>query len=756
VEHRPQALIPSCTPLFARVHHHVTIVCMEYDNHPLLRILNVQQRAAVTASIGPALVLAGPGSGKTRVLTHRIAWMLSELSIAPWQILAVTFTNKAAREMVHRLGTMLGETATRAMAVGTFHATCARVLRREADQLGLSPNYLIFDTDDQLTVMKQVVADLGLDDKRYRPRSLLGAISAAKNELLLPKDYPTRTYYDEIVARAYERYQSALRKNDGLDFDDLLMETARLFQSNPQIVQSYRERFGHLLVDEFQDTNVAQYVILKQLAVEHRSLYVVADEDQSIYSWRGADYRNIVRLRQDFPELQDFLLEENYRSTQVILDGAQAIIAHNADRTPKHLFTERTGGQPIVLHEAYDEQEEADYVVREASRLLQTGYKHSDIAVMYRTNAQSRALEESFIRHNIPYRLIGATRFYSRKEIKDVLGFLRLALNPHDDVSFMRVVNVPPRGIGARTISRVAEEAQRSGGSLYQGLRALVASDNLRSRAERVLSTFAMLVHQWVELRETSGVAQLIDRILVDTDYESYTRDGSDQGESRWENVMALRSVVSESPGVSLVDFLADVALVADVDELSEEVDAVTLMTLHSAKGLEYPVVFLTGLEEGLLPHSRSMESPVEVAEERRLLYVGMTRAERRLYMTYAYRRSWRGYRDSEPSAPSRFLEDLPDKVLEESSNRRRQASRPSWASQSWRTSSPVPTPAASKPDLQYKSGQRVSHSFYGEGMVIESILEGRHEMVTVLFGNGIGVKKLLGSMAPMEPVSEH
>ncbi len=729
---------------------------MEYDNHPLLRILNVQQRAAVTASIGPALVLAGPGSGKTRVLTHRIAWMLSELSIAPWQILAVTFTNKAAREMVHRLGTMLGETATRAMAVGTFHATCARVLRREADQLGLSPNYLIFDTDDQLTVMKQVVADLGLDDKRYRPRSLLGAISAAKNELLLPKDYPTRTYYDEIVARAYERYQSALRKNDGLDFDDLLMETARLFQSNPQIVQSYRERFGHLLVDEFQDTNVAQYVILKQLAVEHRSLYVVADEDQSIYSWRGADYRNIVRLRQDFPELQDFLLEENYRSTQVILDGAQAIIAHNADRTPKHLFTERTGGQPIVLHEAYDEQEEADYVVREASRLLQTGYKHSDIAVMYRTNAQSRALEESFIRHNIPYRLIGATRFYSRKEIKDVLGFLRLALNPHDDVSFMRVVNVPPRGIGARTISRVAEEAQRSGGSLYQGLRALVASDNLRSRAERVLSTFAMLVHQWVELRETSGVAQLIDRILVDTDYESYTRDGSDQGESRWENVMALRSVVSESPGVSLVDFLADVALVADVDELSEEVDAVTLMTLHSAKGLEYPVVFLTGLEEGLLPHSRSMESPVEVAEERRLLYVGMTRAERRLYMTYAYRRSWRGYRDSEPSAPSRFLEDLPDKVLEESSNRRRQASRPSWASQSWRTSSPVPTPAASKPDLQYKSGQRVSHSFYGEGMVIESILEGRHEMVTVLFGNGIGVKKLLGSMAPMEPVSEH
>lgn len=729
---------------------------MDYDSHPLLGVLNAQQRAAVTAPVGPALVLAGPGSGKTRVLTHRIAWMLSELKIAPWHVLAVTFTNKAAREMVHRLGMMLGESATRAMAVGTFHATCARVLRREAERLGLSPNYLIFDTDDQLTVMKQVVADMGLDDKQYRPRSLLGAISAAKNELLLPKDYPVRTYYDEIVARAYAHYQEALRKNDGLDFDDLLAETARLLQTDPETVQNYRARFGHILVDEFQDTNVAQYVILKQLAVEHRSLYVVADEDQSIYSWRGADYRNILRLRQDFPEMQEFLLEENYRSTQVILDGAQAIIAHNSDRTPKHLFTERSGGPPLVLHEAYDEQEEADFVARETTRLLRTGSKHGDFAVMYRTNAQSRALEESFIRHNIPYRLIGATRFYSRKEIKDVLGFLRLALNPDDDVSFMRVVNVPPRGIGARTISRVAAEAQRTGGSLYQGLSALVGSDALRSRAERVLAAFATMVHQWVELREELSVARLIDRVIADSDYESYTRDGSDQGESRWENLLALRAVVSESPSISLTDFLTDVALVADVDELSEEIDAVTLMTLHSAKGLEYPIVFLTGLEEGLLPHSRSMESPVEVAEERRLLYVGMTRAERRLYLTYAFRRSWRGYRDSEPSAPSRFLEDLPDEVLKQPSDRQRQAARPSWAAQSWRTPSSGPSVATLKPELQYRSGQRVAHSFYGEGMVIESIMEGRHEMVTVLFGNGVGVKKLLSSMAPMEPVPEH
>ncbi len=730
------------------------MVGMELDTHPLLHMLNAQQRAAVTTSTGPVLVLAGPGSGKTRVLTHRIAWMLSEMHVSPWQVLAVTFTNKAAREMNHRLGVMLGDTSARAMMLGTFHATCARMLRREAESLGLSPNYLIFDTDDQLTVMKQVVADMGLDDKRYRPHALLNAISAAKNELILAADYPVRTYFDEIVARAYAQYQQTLRKNDGLDFDDLLMETARMLQMNPIMVQQYRDRFQHILVDEFQDTNVAQYVILKQLAAEHRSLYVVADEDQSIYSWRGADYRNIVRLREDFPELIGFLLEENYRSTQIILDGAQAIIAHNADRTPKHLFTEKKGGQPIILHEAYDEQEEADFVAEETTRLLRSGHTHSDIAVMYRTNAQSRALEESLIRNNIPYRLIGATRFYSRKEIKDVLGFVRLAHNPDDDVSFMRVVNVPPRGIGARTISAVAAVAQRAGGSLYRGLLSLIESSGQGGRAERALSTFAAMVARWVTLREELSVAELIDRVLSDTDYETFTRDGSDQGESRWENVLALRAVVAETPDVSLTDFLTDVALVADVDELSEEVDAVTLLTLHSAKGLEYPVVFLTGLEEGLLPHSRSMESATEVAEERRLLYVGMTRAERRLYLTYAFRRGWRGYRDSEPAIPSRFLEDVPDAVLKQPRDRSRQATKSSWVP-TWRAA-PKKSEAPIRVQLQYSTGQRVSHAFYGEGMVLGSELEGRQEMVTVLFGNGIGVKKLLSSMAPMEPLPQH
>jgi DNA helicase II / ATP-dependent DNA helicase PcrA len=731
---------------------------MNSETHPLLRILNAQQRAAVTVPTCPVLVLAGPGSGKTRVLTHRIAWMLSEMRISPWHVLAVTFTNRAAREMNHRLASMLGETSSRAMALGTFHAICARILRREAANIGLSPNYLIFDTDDQLSVMKQVVANMGLDDKRYRPRALLNAISTAKNELLLPADYPVRTYYDEIVARAYTQYQEALRKSDGLDFDDLLMETARLLQTNPQVLSTYRDRYQHILVDEFQDTNIAQYVILKQLALEQRSLYVVADEDQSIYSWRGADYRNILRLRDDFPELQQFLLEENYRSTQIILDGARAIIAPNPDRTPKNLYTSKSGGQPVLLHEAYDEQEEADYVSRETTRLLRSGCKHGDIAVMYRTNAQSRAIEESFMRANIPYRLIGATRFYSRKEVKDVLAFLRLAQNPDDDVNFGRVINVPPRSIGATTLGKVAAEAHRLDASLYRGLLALVQSNKVTGRTERALSAFATMLYQWSEVREDLSVARLIDRVLADTDYENYLRDGSDQGESRWENVMALRAVVAEAPTISLTDFLTDVALVADVDELSDEVEAVTLLTLHSAKGLEYPVVFLVGLEEGLLPHSRSMDSPTEIAEERRLLYVGMTRAEQRLYLTYAFRRSWRGFGNSEPSAPSRFLEDLPDEVRQKPEDRQRKQSRPSWAVKSWGEAPPQPEPVQPppRPEPQYRTGQRVRHTYYGEGMVLESELEGRNEMVTVLFSNGIGVKKLLSGMAPMEPLSEH
>jgi len=722
------------------------------NTHSLLQVLNAQQCAAVTAPDGPALILAGPGSGKTRVLTHRIAWMLSEMRVPPWQVLSVTFTNKAAREMRQRLEQMLGD-AAREVMMGTFHALCARILRREAQFAGLPPDYLIFDTDDQLAVMKQVVSDLSLDDSRYRPRALLTAISNAKNELISPVDYPVKTYYDEIVVRAYTRYQDTLRQNNGLDFDDLLTEAAKLFKTVPEVLERYRRRYTHVLVDEFQDTNMAQYVFLKLLAQDHQNIYVVADEDQMIYSWRGADYRNIQRFREDFPALKQFLLEENYRSTQIILDAAQAIIAGNRDRTPKQLFTRYQGGAPITLHEAYDEQEEADFVAREVLQLLRKDHTPNDLAVMYRTNAQSRALEEAFVRHSIPYRLIGATRFYSRMEIKDILAYLRLVQNPNDDISFVRIINTPRRGLGDRTLGTITQEAVLHEVSRYQGMLNVVRDEKVGRRLLGLLSAYAALLQKWLDMRDQVTVAQLLDQILNDIAYEAYLRDGSDEGEARWENVLALRAVVADAPSISLSDFLTEVALVADVDELTESVDAVTMLTLHSAKGLEYPVVFITGLEEGMLPHSRSMETKEGVAEERRLFYVGMTRAEKQLYLSYAFRRSWGYQGNSEPSAPSRFLADLPDTLLDRPRRAKKTATARSWSTDSWQTKRPREAPPL--PQLQYRSGQRVRHTHYGEGIVMESQLDGRSEMVTVHFEGG-GGKRLLASMAPMEPLSDH
>ncbi len=641
----------------------------------LLESLNPQQKQAVTASDGPVLILAGPGSGKTRVLTYRVAWLVLEREVPPYHILAVTFTNKAAREMRKRLETLLGYDRARRLTLGTFHATCARILRREAEAAGIPHDYVIFDADDQRALVRRALRELDIDDKQYRPSAVHSAISRAKNEMIPPDAYQPSSYFGEIVRRVYGPYQELLRANNGLDFDDLLLETVRLFRRHPDVLRRYQERYRHVLVDEFQDTNTVQYILLHQLSGRHRNLFVVADEDQSIYRWRGADYRNIFRLREDHPDLLTHLLEQNYRSTQTILDTARAIIRHNPNRTEKKLFTQRGRGPKIMLHEAYDQEDEADFIVETIAQLVRRKEaRPGDCAVMYRTNAQSRALEESFIRIGMPYRLVGATRFYARREIKDVIAFLRLIHNPADSTSLRRVINVPPRGIGQKTLQALEKATDKQRASLWWAVEALTREEEnapaLGSRAQRAVAAFHRMVSGWIEARATTTPDQLIERVLGDTNYEAYLRDGTDMGDSRWENVQELRTVAADyaqtgsDPGAALTDFLADVALVSDADNLADDTDAPTLLTLHSAKGLEFPIVFITGLEEGLLPHIRSMDDPEELAEERRLLYVGVTRAKNRLYLTYASRRA--RYGSYEDSYASRFLDNIPHQLVNE------------------------------------------------------------------------------------------
>ncbi|MFO7742387.1 MAG: UvrD-helicase domain-containing protein [Anaerolineae bacterium] len=724
-----------------------------------LEQLNAQQERAVTAPEGPILVLAGPGSGKTRVLTSRVAWLVLEQDVAPWRVMAVTFTNKAAREMRERLEELLGPSRARSLTLGTFHATCARILRREAEAAGIPRDYVIFDTDDQRRLIKQALEDLNLDDKQYPPRSLHSAISNAKSELAPPQAYATHSYYGEIVKRVYERYQNLLRASGGLDFDDLLMVTALMFKRNPEVLARYQDQYHHILVDEFQDTNQAQYVLLRQLSRKHHNLFCVADEDQSIYRWRGADYRNIRRLRDDHPEIETYLLERNYRSTQTILDAARAVIRHNRDRVDKNLFTERGGGPEIVVHEAYDQEDEARFVVDTIARLVaEEGRSAGDFAVMYRTNAQSRALEDAFVRAGLPYKLVGATRFYSRREVKDMLAFLRLVQNPDDDVSMARVINVPPRGIGQKTRTALEDAAREGETSVYRVLRRVQTPEaegpELWTRAERSVLDFLETLEGWMAARSELTVAELINRVLEDTRYADYIRDGSEEGEERWGNVLELRNVAADYENYSLTEFLTDVALVSDVDNLGSDVDAPTLLTLHSAKGLEFPVVFITGLEEGLLPHSRSFDEPEEMAEERRLTYVGLTRAEDRLFLSYAFRRT--RYGSSEATVPSRFLEDIPTELTAGSWRGARRDVREEETT--WerpfarRRSGTVVTLDEAPSGPQFQAGQRVVHEAFGEGIVLESRVQGDDEIVTVNFEEG-GEKRLMASFAPMEVV---
>ncbi len=725
--------------------------------------LNPAQREAVVAADGPILVLAGPGSGKTRVLTRRVAYLVRERGVEPWRIVAVTFTNKAAGEMRNRLADLIGTRLER-LTIGTFHAICVRILRREHQAAGIARDFVIFDDSDQLAVTKQALRELNLDEKLYQPRAMLNAISKAKNELIRPQDYQPANYRQEIAGRIYTRYQTILQENNGLDFDDLLMRAVFLFREDKETLSKYRQRYSHILVDEWQDTNMAQYELVRLLSGGQRNIFVVGDEDQSIYRFRGADYRNVARFRQDFPDARLILLERNYRSTQIILDAANAVIAGNVHRTPKRLHTDKASGPLVTLHEAYDEQDEARYVVDTIRQLARDGLTQAGgCAVMYRTNAQSRVLEDAFVYAGMSYKLVGATRFYARREIKDVLAYLRVIHNPNDSLSLARVINLPPRGIGAKTEGALLRWAEELGVSAYGALQALASSSDgpvkspFTTRARHALLDFADLWDALIAARNRLGVLELLDLVLERTNYARWVQDGTSEGQERWQNIMELRTVAQEYALLpveeALTTFLEEVALVSDTDDLEESSDAPTLLTLHSAKGLEFPVVFIVGLEDGILPHSRSFDDPEEMEEERRLCYVGITRVQERLYLVHAFRRTLYGQSDN--GIPSRFLRDIPHRLIAGREAVRAQPDSLQASSGLARRRSRVIASAATlhrATEAEFCAGDRVRHPAFGEGTVIESQLRGQDEEVTVAFA-GRGIKRLVASLARLEKI---
>ena len=727
--------------------------------------LNPQQRKAVAAGAGPILVLAGPGSGKTRVLTQRVAYLIAQEGVRPYRILAVTFTNKAAREMQARVEKLLGKDTTQGMLLGTFHAICARLLRREAESLPVQSNFVIFDADDQERIVKGIIRDLNLSEKLYRPASVHAAISNAKNELIVADDYPITNYRDEVVKRVYAEYQKRLIANNAVDFDDLLVYTARLLEENPAVREKYARRFEHVLVDEFQDTNQAQYVLLKHLASAHRNIFIVADPDQSIYRWRGADWRNVQRFERDYPEAQVILLEQNYRSRQTILDVAMGVINRAPNRRRKQLFTERGAGEKVYYYEAPDDYAEASFVVDSIAQLVASReFEPGDCAVMYRTNAQSRLLEEAFLQARLPYRLVGAQRFYGRREVKDVIAFLRLVHNPADEASLDRVINVPPRGIGDKTLMTLHTVARRNntsaGGILLDIAR---GSDSpywsqFAGRSVIPLADFGASLANWVSVAPALTVPELFDRIVSDLNYKAFIDDESEEGVDRWENVQELRRLALEYSNRTLDEFLENVALVADQDTLQEGINAPTLLTLHAAKGLEFGAVFIVGLDDGILPHSRSFDEPEEMEEERRLFYVGITRAKDRLYLIRSVQRGGRGY--AEETYPSRFLDDIPqDLMVGQSRAGRGFASRRSEALwDSPRASRPTLAPGALRGhsrgerreeviESKFPAGTRVKHPMWGDGIVLDSKMQDDDEIVDVVF-ESVGIKRLAASLA--------
>ncbi|MGG0655111.1 DNA helicase PcrA [Rummeliibacillus pycnus] len=749
---------------------------MEQLTKNLIKGMNKEQEEAVKTTEGPLLIMAGAGSGKTRVLTHRIAYLVIEKQVYPSKILAITFTNKAAREMRERIDGLLGNGTGERMWVSTFHSMCVRILRRDIDRIGFNKNFSILDTSDQLTVIKNALKELNIDSKRFDPRSMLNAISSAKNECIDVKAYQAQVNesnpYERTVAQVYENYQKRLRKNQSLDFDDLIMQTIRLFEEVPDVLEHYQNRFQYIHVDEYQDTNHSQYRLVQMLAKKFQNICVVGDSDQSIYRWRGADIQNILSFEKDYPTAKAIMLEQNYRSTSRILQAANDVIKNNASRYPKKLRTDNEEGEKISLCRSYDEKQEAQFVVKTIQELMEKENRSlDDFAILYRTNAQSRVMEEMLVKSNMEYTIVGGTKFYDRKEIKDLLAYLRLIANNDDDLSLARIINEPKRSIGATSFERMAQFAIDQDRSIFDALKE-VDFMGLSAKATNAAIAFHTMISNFTKMQEFMSISELVEEVLDKSGYRDMLRNEKTiEAESRLENINEFLSVTKafeeQSDDKSLVAFLTDLALIADIDSLDKEDESkgsIVLMTMHSAKGLEFPVVFIIGMEENIFPHSRSLQDDDEMEEERRLCYVGITRAEQQLYLTCAQSRTIFGR--SSFNRPSRFLQEIGTEILDEISiqNGHSPNTSNSFGTSTRRTSG-FTTPQTRKTTITptykqtggdqigWKAGDKASHKKWGIGTVVGVRGEGENTELDIAFPSPTGIKRLLAKFAPIEKV---
>lgn len=720
----------------------------------LVKNMNSEQSEAVRTTEGPLLIMAGAGSGKTRVLTHRIAYLLDEKDVSPYNILAITFTNKAAKEMKARVEHLVGEEA-QVIWMSTFHSMCVRILRRDADRIGIERNFTIIDPTDQKSVIKDVLKSENIDSKRFEPRMFIGAISNLKNELKTPEDAQKEAndFHSQMVATVYKGYQRQLSRNEALDFDDLIMTTINLFERVPETLEYYQNKFQYIHVDEYQDTNKAQYTLVKLLANKFKNLCVVGDSDQSIYGWRGADIQNILSFEEDYPEAKTIFLEQNYRSTKNILNAANEVIKHNSERKPKGLWTANSGGDKIQYYEAMTERDEAEYVVKEIMKHQRSGKKYSEMAILNRTNAQSRVLEETFMKSNIPYTMVGGQKFYDRKEIKDLLSYLRVIANSNDDISLQRIINVPKRGIGPSSVEKIQTYALQNNISMFDAL-AEVDFIGLSKKVTQECISFYEMIQNLIKEQEFLEISEIVDEVLQKSGYrDMLDREQSIESRSRLENLDEFMSVPKDYEEntpleeQSLINFLTDLSLVADIDEADTQ-NGVTLMTMHSAKGLEFPIVFIMGMEESLFPHIRAIKSEDdhEMEEERRICYVAITRAEELLYITNATTRMLFGR--SQSNMPSRFLKEIPEDLLDSHTGQKRQTIYPKSQPKrgfSKRTTSTKKQVSSS----DWKVGDKVMHKAWGEGMV-SNVNEKNGSVELDIIFKSEGPKRLLAQFAPI------